>query len=242
MTNVKHWALGRRNELLMCPTEDPYCTRSGHAFEIHGDCVSALEVILPALAAACSYLVGSVPSAVIAARLAGRPDPRTVGTRNAGSTNVALTVGPVAGIAVLVADLLKGAVCGLAGLILGGPLLGDLCGLAAIVGQVFPVFAGFRGGKGAATTLGGYIGVAPALAVIGLISWGLALLLIRRAVLSTVTAIVALAVVTVAIQEHSVFGIGAGVLTLIAHRDDLAAWRRGEMPTIRAALRDNRRE
>jgi glycerol-3-phosphate acyltransferase PlsY len=201
-----------------------------------------LEIILPALAAVGSYLVGSIPSAVIAARLAGRPDPRTVGTRNAGSTNVALTVGPAAGIAVLIADLLKGAVCGLAGLLLGGLLAADLCGLAAIVGQIYPVFAGFRGGKGAATTLGGYIGIAPALAVIGLASWGLGLLLIRRAVLATVTAIVALAVVTVVIQEHPAFGVGAALLTLIAHRNDLSAWRRGEMPTVRDALRDNRRE
>jgi glycerol-3-phosphate acyltransferase PlsY len=201
-----------------------------------------LEFILPALTAAGGYVVGSIPSALIAARLAGRPDPRTVGTRNAGSTNVALTVGPVAGIAVLVADLLKGAICGLAGLLIGGALLGDATGLAAIVGQIFPLFAGFRGGKGAATTLGGYVGVAPALAVLGLASWGLGLLVIRRAVLSTVTAIVALAIVTVVLQQHVVFGIGAALLTLIAHRNDLAAWRRGEMPTIRDALRDNRRE
>jgi len=200
-----------------------------------------LEITLHALAALLSYLVGSVPSALIAARLAGRPDPRTVGTRNAGSTNVALTVGPVAGIAVLVADLLKGVICGLAGLTIGGPALGDGCALAAVAGQIAPVFAGFRGGKGAATTLGGYIGVAPALAIIGLASWGLGLLVIRRAVLSTVTAIVALAVVSVVLEQHAILGIGAAVLTLVAHRNDLAAWRRGQMPSIRDALRDNRR-
>lgn len=200
-----------------------------------------MEITLHALTALLSYLVGSVPSALIAARLAGRPDPRTVGTRNAGSTNVALTVGPVAGIAVLVADLLKGLVCGLAGLTIGGPALGDGCALAAVVGQIAPVFAGFRGGKGAATTLGGYIGVAPALAIIGLASWGLGLLVIRRAVLSTVTAIVALAVVSVVLEQHAILGIGAAVLTLVAHRNDLAAWRRGQMPSIRDALRDNRR-
>jgi glycerol-3-phosphate acyltransferase PlsY len=201
-----------------------------------------LQIILAALTAAASYLVGSIPSAVIAARLAGRPDPRTVGTRNAGSTNVALTVGPVAGIAVLIADLLKGAVATIAGLVLGGPLIADLCGLAAIAGQIFPVFAGFRGGKGAATTLGGYIGIAPSLAVIGLVSWGVGVLLLRRAVLATITAIVALAVVTVVLQQHPVFGVGAALLSLVAHRNDLDAWRRGEMPTVRDALRDNRRE
>lgn len=193
------------------------------------------------MTAVLSYLLGSVPSALIAARLAGRPDPRTVGTGNAGSTNVALTVGPVAGIAVFAADLLKGVVCALAGLTFGGPALGDLCALAAVVGQIAPIFAGFRGGKGAATTLGGYLGLSPVLAVIGLASWGLGLLVIRRAVLSTVTAIVAIGVVTIVVQEHAVFGVAATILTLIAHRRDLAAWRRGEMPTIRESLRDNRR-
>jgi len=214
---------------------------NGSATETDTGCIRALELTLAALAAVAGYLVGSIPSAVIAAHVAGRPDPRTVGTRNAGSTNVALTVGPAAGIAVLVADVLKGVACGFAGLVIGGPLVGDLAALGAIAGQIWPVFAGFRGGKGAATTLGGYIGVAPALAVIGLASWGLGLLAIRRAVLSTVTAIVALAVVTVVLEQHVTFGIGAAIFTLVAHRHDLAAWRRGEMPTIRDALRDNRR-
>ena len=200
-----------------------------------------MEVTLPALGFAVSYLVGSVPTAVIAARLAGRPDPRTVGTGNAGSTNVALTVGPIAGIVVLVVDLLKGVVAGLIGLAVGGQLTADVSALGATAGQIAPIFAGFRGGKGAATTLGGYIGVAPALAVLGLATWALGLLTIRRFVIATVTAILALAAVTVVLRQDIVFGVGAAILTLYAHRNDLAAWRRGEMPTIREALRDNRR-
>jgi glycerol-3-phosphate acyltransferase PlsY len=164
-----------------------------------------------------------------------------VGTGNAGSTNVALTAGPIAGIAVLAIDLLKGVIAGLAGLTIGGQLTGDLCALAAAGGQIAPVFAGFRGGKGAATTLGGYIGLSPALAVLGLASWGIGLLTIRRFVIATVTAIVAMALVTVVLQQHYVYGAGATLLTLYAHRKDLAAWKRGEMPTIGQALRDNRR-
>ena len=195
---------------------------------------------LPALGLVASYLLGSIPTALIAARLAGRPDPRTVGTGNAGSTNVALTVGPAAGIAVLFVDLLKGVLTGIAGTVLGGQPTGDLCALGAVAGQIAPVFAGFRGGKGAATTLGGYIGLSPVLAVLGLASWALGLLTIRRFVIATVTAVLALSAVTVALQEHIGFGIGAAVLTLYAHRKDLAAWKRGAMPTIREALRDNR--
>lgn len=225
----------------MCPTGGPYCTRNGLATETGRSCDSALTVTLPALAVIASYLLGSIPTALIAARLAGRPDPRTVGTGNAGSTNVALTVGPAAGIAVLVIDLLKGTAAALTGSMVGGQLTGDLCALGAVTGQIAPVFAGFRGGKGAATTLGGYFGLSPALAVLGLASWGVGLLTIRRFVIATVTAIVALAVVTVVLRQHLVFGVGTVLLTLLAHRRDLAAWRRGEMPTIREALRDNRR-
>ncbi len=200
-----------------------------------------MEVTLPALTVAVSYLFGSIPTALIAARLAGRPDPRTVGTGNAGSTNVALTVSPLAGVVVLVIDLLKGVIAATAGMTVGGSLTGDLCALAAVAGQIAPVFAGFRGGKGAATTLGGYFGLWYPLALLGLGCWVAGLLTIRRFVISTVTAIVAVAVVTVVLREHVAYGIGATLVTLYAHRKDLAAWKRGDMPTIREAVRDNRR-
>jgi len=114
--------------------------------------------------------------------------------------------------------------------------------LAAVIGQIAPVFADFRGGKGAATTLGGYLGVAPAFGLLGLACWGIGLVTIRRGVISTVTAIVALAIVTLVLGEHQPLGVGAAMLTIAAHRTHLAQWRRGEMPTIREALRDNRRQ
>src|SRR5438105_4049052 len=224
------------------PLEALIVPESGAETENDRGCIRALNITLAALAAVASYLLGSIPSALIAARLAGRPDPRTVGTGNAGSTNVALTVGPAAGIAVFLADLLKGTVCGIAGLAIGGPLVGDACVLAAAIGQIAPVFAGFRGGKGAATTLGGYLGIAPALGVLGLACWGIGLVTIRRGIIATVTAIVALGIVTVVIGEHQLMGVGSAVLTVVAHRTHLSAWRRGEMPTIRQALRDNRRQ
>ena len=228
--------------LYRAPLEALIVPECGSETENGRGCVSALQLTFAALAAVVSYLLGSIPTALIAARLAGRPDPRTVGTGNAGSTNVALTVGPAAGIAVFVADLLKGTICGLGGLALGGPVAGDLSVLAAVSGQIAPVFAGFRGGKGAATTLGGYLGVAPAFALLGLGCWAIGLVTIRRGVISTITAITALAVVTLILGEHQVLGVGAATLTVVAHRAHLAAWRRGEMPTIREALRDNRRQ
>src|SRR5260221_6024627 len=137
------------------PLEALIVPESGSETENGRGCVSALTIILAALAAGVSYLLGSIPSALIAARLAGRPDPRTVGTGNAGSTNVALTVGPAAGVAVFLADLLKGTVCGLAGLAIGGSLVGDLCALAAVRGQIPPRLCGVRGGERAAAAARG---------------------------------------------------------------------------------------
>src|SRR5260221_9873846 len=80
------------------PLEALIVPESGSETENGRGCVSALTLILAALAAGVSYLLGSIPSALIAARLAGRPDPRTVGTGNPGITNLALTVGPAAGL------------------------------------------------------------------------------------------------------------------------------------------------
>jgi glycerol-3-phosphate acyltransferase PlsY len=196
------------------------------------------------LTALASYLLGSIPTALLVARLAGRPDPRTVGTGNAGATNVALSVHPLAGLAVFLIDVGKGYLAAVAGLGIGGLELAALCALAAVIGQVAPVFAGFRGGKGVATTFGGYIGLHPiiALAAIGL--WALvSLAIVRRFVPGTVVTLVLLVAVVAITAERALvaYAIGVAVIGIVVHRHHLAAWRRGELPTVREALRDNRR-
>src|SRR5260221_13692450 len=90
------------------PLEALIVPESGSETENGRGCVSVVTLILAALAAGVSYLLGSLPRALIAARLAARPDPRTVGTGNAGATNVAHTVGPAAGVEGLWAGLLEG--------------------------------------------------------------------------------------------------------------------------------------
>jgi len=114
-----------------------------------------------------AYLLGSIPTAIIAARLRRGIDIRKEGSGNAGATNAARVLGLRAGIAVALIDLAKGL---LSVLLLariapvadgGSPAL---CGIAAVTGHVFPVFAGFRGGKGVATAAGAAIVVFPLLA------------------------------------------------------------------------------
>jgi len=108
------------------------------------------------IAILCGYLLGSIPSAYIAAQLKGKVDIRHVGSKNMGAVNVLYEVGTGAAILVLLADIGKGiGAILIARYLLGVPLpLQLLTGLAAVIGHMFPVFLKFRGGKGGATAMG----------------------------------------------------------------------------------------
>jgi len=107
-----------------------------------------------------AYLLGSVSSAIIVCRLMGLPDPRTQGSNNPGATNVLRIGGKKAAAITLVGDSLKGLIPMLVGHALGaGPAVLAGIGLAAFVGHLYPVFFGFKGGKGVATALGVQFGL-----------------------------------------------------------------------------------
>ena len=115
-------------------------------------------------AATAGYLVGAAPSADVAARLAtkGATDIRTVGTGNPGAANVGAVLGKKWGYGVLIADISKGAAAAFLGRRIAGPLGAHVGGTAAVVGHCFPVWNGFRGGKGAATSSGQCFATFPA--------------------------------------------------------------------------------
>ena len=107
-----------------------------------------------------AYLLGSVSSAIIVCRLMGLPDPRTQGSNNPGATNVLRIGGKKPAAITLVGDSLKGLIPMLVGHLLGvGPAVLAGIGLAAFIGHLYPVFFGFRGGKGVATALGVQFGL-----------------------------------------------------------------------------------
>jgi glycerol-3-phosphate acyltransferase PlsY len=107
-------------------------------------------------AAALGYLFGTLPSADLATRLAtgGAVDLRTAGSGNPGATNASAVLGPRWGYAVLAADIAKGALACTAGRALGGDTGTHVAGTASVVGHCFPVWNGFRGGKGVACSVG----------------------------------------------------------------------------------------
>ena len=107
-----------------------------------------------------AYLLGSVSSAIIVCRFMGLPDPRTQGSGNPGATNMLRVGGKKAAAITLLGDSLKGLVPMLVGHLLAvSPAILAATGLAAFLGHLYPLFFGFRGGKGVATALGVQVGL-----------------------------------------------------------------------------------
>ncbi len=131
-----------------------------------GAMILALALVLAA------YLAGSVSTAVIVSKSMGLPDPRSSGSGNPGATNVLRLGGKKAAVATLLGDVLKGLLPVLVARLIGLDQTGvALVGLAAFLGHIFPVFFGFRGGKGVATALGVLIALSPAAAGIAALTW-----------------------------------------------------------------------
>ncbi len=135
------------------------------------------------------YLVGSLASAVLVCRIMGLPDPRTEGSGNPGATNVLRLGGKKAALITLLGDCLKGLLPVLCADWLGRPAeVIALTGFAAFLGHIFPVFFGFKGGKGVATALGVIAGYSLALAGISVLMWVLVALLFRYSSLAALVA------------------------------------------------------
>ncbi|MCI0409272.1 MAG: glycerol-3-phosphate 1-O-acyltransferase PlsY [Acidobacteria bacterium] len=105
-----------------------------------------------------AYLLGAVPCGLLVGKAFGGGDIRRSGSGNIGATNVARSLGPAAGVLTLLLDVSKGALSAwVGGALGGGPGGASLAGLAAVLGHVFSVYLGFRGGKGVATGLGVFL-------------------------------------------------------------------------------------
>jgi acyl phosphate:glycerol-3-phosphate acyltransferase len=122
--------------------------------------VSVVSRVLSA--AAVGYLLGTFPTADIVAGRHGAVDLRTSGTGNPGAANATKLLGTRAGIQVLVGDAAKGAAACAAGAIVAGPVGAHLAGTSSVVGHCYPVWNGFRGGKGVATSVGQCLATFPA--------------------------------------------------------------------------------
>lgn len=138
--------------------------------------VFALDSFAPLLATVAAYLIGSLSFAVIVSRAMGLADPRTFGSGNPGATNVLRSGSKKAAVLTLLLDAAKGWLPVVAVASLGAPWgLGTgtvaLVGLAAFLGHLYPVFFGFKGGKGVATAAGVLLAFQPWLGAATLLTW-----------------------------------------------------------------------
>jgi len=150
-----------------------------------------------------AYLAGAIPFGLLVARAHGI-DIRSVGSGNIGATNVFRCVGKPWGTLTFVCDVLKGFLPAFflpglaarwAGIECGGQGLVVVCGCLAVVGHNWPVYAGFKGGKGVATSAGALLGIAPAAMGIGIATWIVVFLIGRYVSLASMSAAAVLAAV-----------------------------------------------
>ena len=181
------------------------------------------------------YLLGTLPSAIIVARAKG-VDITTFGSGNPGASNVARAIGWRYGSIVFLLDAAKGAIPAV--LLIGHRPSAYICGAAAIVGHIFPVTRGFKGGKGIATGAGVLLVLHPLIMVISAVSWIAIMKLSKKASVASIV-VVPLVVVLLAVTGKPAWEIiafvGLGVLIEIRHLSNIKRLLSGSEPPVSGA-------
>lgn len=164
------------------------------------------------------YLLGSIPFGFIAGKI-GKIDVTRAGSGNIGATNVMRTMGLTPAALVLILDTLKGALpVWLAQAYSGDPRIIVLCGLAAIIGHAFPLYLGFKGGKGVATGGGVLLGLAPDMFVLGIVLFlivvGLTRYVSAGSILAAVTVFILFVLLGKPLPYTVVVGLAAALIVV----------------------------
>ena len=175
------------------------------------------------LALVFGYLLGSIPFGLLLTRAAGLGDVRKIGSGNIGATNVLRTGNKGLAAATLLLDALKGT----AAVLVAGHFAPDLAiwaGLGAFLGHLFPVWLGFKGGKGVATYLGVLIGLAWQVALIFAVVWLVMAFLFRYSSLAALTAavIVPIALYVLSTPQIAALFVVMSIIVFIKHRENIS--------------------
>ena len=183
------------------------------------------------LVAVFSYIIGSIPGGLFLGRLFWHTDLRAHGSRNIGATNAWRTLGKGAGIAVFIADCIKGQAGVLLGLSLPGtPIAAVIGGLFAIIGHSFSLFLRFHGGKGVATSLGVLTILMGNVTFLVFAIWLIIVYKTRYVSLGSVTAAVLTPILAAAFgypMEYILFAMLASALVILRHRENINRLIRG---------------
>lgn len=188
------------------------------------------------LMAVIAYAIGSVNFSVILSKKMAGFDVREKGSGNAGTTNMLRSVGKGAAALTLILDIAKGLVAILIAIIIGKfsnetdpAILVQIAGFFAVLGHTFPVFFGFRGGKGVATSLGVLLLINPLIGVICLVFALVVMAFTRMVSLGSIMAAILFPVLTLFIKDNYItegytyvfFGIAMAILVIFNHRTNL---------------------
>lgn len=194
-------------------------------------------MIASVLVLVVSYLLGSILFGVVIVRVLQGVDPRHFASRNPGTTNVMRLAGRGAGAAALVLDASKGA----AAVLLARAFSPQSDGLSAaaavavVLGHLFPVFYGFRGGKGVATALGAFLGLSYQPVLLAVVVFMVVLGLFRFVSLASMTAVVSFGLLAAVWGESNARCFSAAlvaVLVVARHHENISRLRRGVEPQV----------
>lgn len=197
-----------------------------------------MSLVLLALALCGAYLLGSVPFGLLLTRMAGLGDIRAIGSGNIGATNVLRTGRKDLAALTLILDAGKG---GFSALLVWGisgqHVWGLAAGLAAFLGHLFPIYLGFKGGKGVATGLGTLLGGLWPMGIAACLAW-LATALVFR--ISSLSALVAFGLTSLASllfydAKVTLWMLGLTALVYFKHRSNIARILKGQEPRIGAS-------
>ena len=179
----------------------------------------------PLTTIALSYLLGSIPFSYLVARLFGIEDIREIGSGNVGATNVMRAAGRLPGLLAFVLDAGKGAVAvAFAGRFDTTGLLPALAVVSAVLGHIFPIWLGFRGGKGVATGAGAIAPISPYASLGAVVAFLMVLLLTRYVSLGSMVGAVVLAVLLFVAEAPSpvcVAGVVLAAIVLARHKENV---------------------
>ncbi|MGL4613351.1 glycerol-3-phosphate 1-O-acyltransferase PlsY [Shewanella sp.] len=199
------------------------------------------QLTLTLLMVVAAYLAGSVSSAVLVCRIRGLPDPRTQGSGNPGATNVLRIGGASSAAMVLFFDMLKGALPTYLAYLMGINAISlGIIAIAACLGHIYPLFFGFKGGKGVATAFGAMAPIGDDLAICLLASWVILLLISRYSSLAAMITALLAPVYTWWLDDRFTIPVAMlSTLIIIRHRENIQRLLKGEETKVSRKKRPN---
>jgi glycerol-3-phosphate acyltransferase PlsY len=176
------------------------------------------------------YLLGSIPFSYIFSRVLGGVDIRARGTGNVGTTNVLRTLGVKIALASLMGDFFKGVLAAWLGLHFGGEILAALCACIVVVGHCWPIFLGFRGGKGVATSAGVLLVLVPPVMLMVMLTFVAVIAVTRYVSLGSVCGAALLPLILLFMHQpwsYIIMGFILASIVLFQHRTNIERLRKG---------------